>query len=96
MGKCLMGVQIWPVEKAEAQPVGSGRNDPNNQPFLPPPAGRLRFSLNPFVMGSELLGPKLCAKVACVCCCITSIAILVYFSGFFNLLFSFAVTAFSN
>ncbi|CAN0387121.1 unnamed protein product [Pylaiella littoralis] len=96
MDKCLMGVQIWPIGKADAQPVGSGCNDPNSQPFLPPPAGRLRFSLNPFVMGSELLGPKICAKVACVCCCVGSIAILVYFSGFFNLLFSFAVAIFQN
>ncbi|CBN78812.1 conserved unknown protein [Ectocarpus siliculosus] len=92
MGKCLMGVQIWPIEKAELQPVGNGRNDPNSQPFLPPPAGRLRFSLNPFVMGSELFGPKICAKIACVCCCVISILLLVYFSGFFNLLLTFALS----
>ncbi|CAB1121419.1 unnamed protein product [Ectocarpus sp. CCAP 1310/34] len=96
MGKCLMGVQIWPIEKAELQPVGNGRNDPNSQPFLPPPAGRLRFSLNPFVMGSELFGPKICAKIACVCCCVISILLLVYFSGFFNLLLTFALSLITN
>ncbi|CAM9677192.1 unnamed protein product [Hapterophycus canaliculatus] len=95
MGKCLLGVQIWPLEKAEQQPVGNGRNDPNNEPFLPPPTGRLRFSLNPFVMGSELFGPKICAQIACTCCCVISIFLLVYFSGFFNLIFSFILALFT-
>ncbi|CAN0309335.1 unnamed protein product [Scytosiphon promiscuus] len=95
MGKCLLGVQIWPLEKAEQQPVGNGRNDPNNEPFLPPPTGRLRFSLNPFVMGSELFGPKICAKITCICCCVISIFLLVYFSGFFNLIFSFLLALFT-
>ncbi len=93
MGKCLLGVQVWPMEKAEVQPVGNGRSDPNSQPFLPPPAGRLRFSYNPFVMGSELLGPKICAKITCICCCVISILLLVYFSGFFNLLLSMFLAA---
>ena len=37
-------------------PVGAARNDPNTNPFLPPPVGRLTFSWNPFVLGSELCG----------------------------------------
>ncbi|CAM9674905.1 unnamed protein product, partial [Phaeothamnion confervicola] len=58
MGKCCIGIQVWPVEKAAVQPVGFGRSEPNNTPYMPPPAGRLKFSFNPFVMGAELFGPK--------------------------------------
>ena len=37
-------------------------------PSLPPPLppGRLRFSWNPFVLGSELCGPKVTAPCTCV------------------------------
>lgn len=94
MGKCLMSVQIWPVDKAQQQPVGLGRNDPNSNPFLPPPTGRLRFSLNPFVMGTELFGPKICCRIACCCCCILLIVLMVYFSSFFNFLFTVLVSVF--
>ena len=37
-------VQIWPKDKATLMPVGGGRNEPNTNPFLPPPVGRLKFS----------------------------------------------------
>jgi hypothetical protein len=42
---------------AEANKVGEARQEPNVNPFLPPPIGRLSFSLNPlkmFVSNSSL------------------------------------------
>lgn len=92
MGQCLVSVQIWPIEKAELKPVGFGRNDPNIDPFLPPPVGRVRFSLNPFVMGSEVFGAKICFRISCVLCCVIAILFCVYFSPVLN----FIITVFST
>lgn len=36
--------------RAESNPVGKGRGDPNVSPFCPPPEGRIQLSLNPFKM----------------------------------------------
>ncbi len=44
---CLVGyysVQLWPKEKAVVMPQGAARNEPNSDPFLPPPVGRMSFS----------------------------------------------------
>lgn len=92
MGQCLLSVQIWPIEKAELKPVGFGRSDPNIDPFLPPPSGRLRFSLNPFVMGTELWGAKICCRIYGVICCILTILCLVYLSPVINLIISIVST----
>jgi hypothetical protein len=35
---------------ASRNKVGGGRTEPNNTPYLPPPVGRLEWSLNPFKM----------------------------------------------
>jgi hypothetical protein len=49
-GKVRIGLNITPGEMAKANPVGNGRSEPNQSPFLPPPVGRISFSLNPFTM----------------------------------------------
>jgi len=33
---------------AKENPVGMGRSEPNNSPWLPPPDGRFEWSANPF------------------------------------------------
>jgi hypothetical protein len=38
------------MEWAEKNKIGSGRDDPNTEPYLPPPIGRLHFSFNPWEM----------------------------------------------
>lgn len=68
--------------------AGFGRNDPNIEPFLPAPAGRLRFSLNPFVMGSELFGRKICFRIYCVICITTTILTLVYLAPILNFFYN--------
>lgn len=44
MGSICYSIQIWPKEKSLVMPVGGARNEPNTNPFLPPPVGRLKFS----------------------------------------------------
>ena len=43
-------MRIVPMEAAKAKPVGAARENPNMEPYLPPPIGRIEFSLNPFKM----------------------------------------------
>ena len=43
-------IQIWPKDKAIIMKVGTARTDPNQDPYCPPPTGRLQFSWNPFYM----------------------------------------------
>lgn len=58
-----------PADYAEANKVGAAREEPNANPFLPPPVGRLFFSLNPCVMYRQLVGPEMRAKIARYVCC---------------------------
>jgi len=49
-GYIRISVTILPKEMGEANKVGEARTEPNHSPFLPPPTGRLEFSLNPLKM----------------------------------------------
>ncbi|CAN0018406.1 unnamed protein product [Choristocarpus tenellus] len=93
MGACCIGVQICPMSLAELMPVGTGRSDPNNSPFLPPPTGRLKFGWNPFSVLSQLLGPRLCRVLICICCCAFFILSIVFFQPIWNILIQFAFQA---
>ena len=48
--KLRLDMRLYPGDDAKANPVGEARSDSNMQPFLPPPIGRISFSLNPFAM----------------------------------------------
>ena len=56
--KLLVSVQLVPQSDVEKLPAGFGRSAPNSNPTLPKPAGRLKFTWNPFVLCYNLLGPK--------------------------------------
>mmetsp|Transcript_9566 Transcript_9566/g.9197 ORF Transcript_9566/g.9197 Transcript_9566/m.9197 type:complete len:83 (-) Transcript_9566:197-445(-) len=43
-------IDIMPLAAAEANAVGQARQEPNHSPTLPPPVGRISFSLNPWKM----------------------------------------------
>ena len=86
MGSVAISIQIVPLSRAEAEPVGAGRNEPNHSPFLPPPVGRMKFSLNPFVMGAELLGPVLCGKITCCLMCVGILLLMVFCQPVLNLI----------
>lgn len=42
-GRVLLSVEIMPKAMAEKIPAGLGRKEPNQNPFLPPPSGRLKL-----------------------------------------------------
>ena len=48
--KLRLDLRLYPGEDALSNPVGEARNDTNMEPYLPPPVGRISFSLNPFKM----------------------------------------------
>jgi hypothetical protein len=43
-----MSKGIFDFLRAKKMPVGRGRGNPNQDPFLPPPIGRFEFTWNPF------------------------------------------------
>jgi len=63
MGFVLLSCEVVPGDVARGLPVGEGRDAPNQAPYLPPPTGRLRFTLNPFTLLTELLGAELFLKL---------------------------------
>lgn len=46
-GKVKLQIQVFPKDLASKQPAGKGRNEPNADPYLPAPEGRIEFSMNP-------------------------------------------------
>jgi len=77
-GKVRITIDLVPVWKSQVGPVGKGREDPNFSPFLPPPIGRFHWSLNPFTMFNQLVGPKMRHKICCFLCILACIAFLIY------------------
>jgi len=61
-------LRILPKTIADTRPLGSARENPNMEPHLPPPVGRLEFSLNPFKMLAQLVGPEFLAKIYGIIC----------------------------
>ena len=76
-GKVRISVNLTPVGMAEANPVGSGRSEPNHSPFLPPPVGRIKFSPNPIANLMQLVGPELRRKIYVYCCLAACIALCI-------------------
>jgi hypothetical protein len=67
-GKVRVSITIMPKDMADLNKVGDARSEPNHSPFCPPPVGRISFSLNPFKMLSQLVGPAVLRKLYCMCC----------------------------
>jgi len=77
-GKVLISFELVPDKRAQACPVGEGRNDPNIDPKLPPPIGRFEWSLNPLKLLSQLVGPEFKAKICLILCCALCCLILIF------------------
>ena len=67
-GRVLCSLEIVPKWYADLHPVGKGREEPNMNPYLPPPVGRIKFTMNPFKMLNQLTGPKFRKKCYCFVC----------------------------
>ena len=87
-GTVLISLEILPMWKANLCKVGEGRDEPNCNPHLPPPIGRLEFSLNPFKMLNQCVGPAYRRKFYCLICailyvfwCIFVLPYVVYYIG---------------
>ena len=76
-GQMRVELNIMPKEQADSYQVGEGRSDPNHSPFLPPPVGRIVWSLNPWTMLNQCVAPAARNKVLCGICCIFCIVIFI-------------------
>jgi hypothetical protein len=84
-GRLAISLSIVPQSEVESRPVGSGRDEPNNNPYLPPPFGRMSFSFNPLDLIWSLCNKQVLCCICCICCCIC-----------FLMLFMFAATYLSG
>ena len=78
-GRVMCSLEIIPQWKASMNQVGKGRDEPNLDPYLPPPVGRISFSLNPFKMLNQLVGPKFRRKMYCWICMTFFVLYLIFF-----------------
>lgn len=76
-GRLKLQIDLLPKKEAELNPVGEAQSEPNVNPFLPKPFGRIEFSLNPFKMLNQLIGPAMRRKIYCCCCVIICCALCV-------------------
>jgi len=72
-GYILISIQVLPMDFVEKNPQGAGREEPNNDPHLPAPEGRLKLTMNPFEMWKQMIGPaqrrKICFYFITLACC---------------------------
>ena len=66
-GRVMCSLEILPKSLADLDIVGKGRDEPNVNPYLPPPVGRIQFTLNPFKMLNQCVGPKFRKKCYFYC-----------------------------
>jgi hypothetical protein len=90
-GKLAISISIVPEADAISRPVGTGREEPNNNPYLPPPVGRFSFSFNPLNMIFSLMWLLLSncdaftlAILCCCCCCICFIGVFAFISVYLS------------
>ena len=84
-GKVKVQIDVLPADQADKNPVGKAREEPNHSPNLPQPEGRIKLSINPFEMFSQLIGPEIRRKIYClICmafCCTLFLAMIPSFIG---------------
>jgi len=83
-GKLRIQIDVYPKVDAEKQKVGEAQSEPNVNPHLPPPEGRLTFSLNPCTMINQLVGPNfrragtaIIVMVLCIALCVALAPMLI-------------------
>uniref|UniRef100_A0A7S3CR63 Uncharacterized protein n=1 Tax=Strombidium rassoulzadegani TaxID=1082188 RepID=A0A7S3CR63_9SPIT len=68
-GEILCSIQILTKRDAEKFPQGEGRAEPNSDPFLPEPEGRIKLSINPFDMLRQIIPAAMWRKIFLSICC---------------------------
>jgi len=89
-GEILTTIEILPVDLTDRYPAGFGRGDPNSNPKLPGPTGRLKWSWNPFFLLEELLGPALCGRLTVILMIAVIIALLIWGGPYVNIAITWA------
>ena len=74
----MCSLEIYPKTLADQDKVGKGREEPNLNPHLAKPFGRFEFTLNPFKLINQLVGPKFRRKCYCYCICCLLIAYFIF------------------
>ena len=85
-GRVLCSIEVVPEWYADLHPVGKGREEPNRNPYLPPPVGRIKFTLNPITCLNQFTGPrfrKKCYKIVGITCCIIYLIFLIPYIIYF-------------
>jgi C2 domain/Ferlin C-terminus len=76
-GRVQISFELVPEARAKACPVGEGRNEPNIDPPLPKPDGRMEWTLNPIKMMSQMCGTeirtRLCMYISMALCLVVLI-----------------------
>ena len=49
-GRVCISLEVLPKNIADECKVGKGRDEPNVNPYLPPPVGRMQWSWNPYTL----------------------------------------------
>lgn len=49
-GRVCVSFEVMPLKIAESAKVGKGRDEPNSDPYLPPPIGRMQWTWNPYTL----------------------------------------------
>ena len=75
-GRLALSLCIVPEVDVQSRPAGKGRSEPNANPFLPPPVGRVSFSFNPCTMIRLLVPFEI---LCCLGCCVIGLVLAAVF-----------------
>jgi hypothetical protein len=75
--KVRLDIRVLPGALAEKKKLGEGRTEPNMEPHLPPPIGRIQFSLNPITMLAQLVNKEYLNKLYALICVLVCVACLI-------------------
>lgn len=81
-GAMLISMEAVPMSLARSPgfEAGDGRNEPNMNPRLPPPSGRIdpMQLMNPFFLLGTLVGPEVAAELCCCFGCLIFLVLMLY------------------
>jgi len=83
-GAVAISMVLVPASAANRTPVGCGRREPNSDPYLPEPSGRINIMgwWNPYNLIWDLFGPK---AARCLCCVLFVVVLLVLLQLYANI-----------